>query len=69
MKNPRAEDDIDCIELKRRCQERLLDRTRGMTIDEEIAYFKRAAESGSLAELWRSLKQDSLSRESTGDAA
>ncbi len=50
MKGP--EKDFDCVEMKRRAQERILRETAGMTPAQELAYwraqeerFRRVAES------------------------
>lgn len=34
---------LDCIEMKRRAQDRIYVETRGLTSEEELAYFHRAA--------------------------
>ena len=47
---------FDCIAFKRRAQERIHDRTRGMTAEEEIAYFNRAALRGAMGPIWRKLR-------------
>lgn len=69
MKNKRTDQNIDCLELKRRAQEEILEETRGMSPEEEIEYFRQAAETGSLGELWNSLPMDSLSRPANDSAA
>lgn len=62
MKNKQAEERFDCLEFKRRAQEEIIEETRGMSPDEEIEYFRRAAETGPLGELWKSLPIDPLSQ-------
>lgn len=44
---------FDCVASKRKAQERIYRRIRGLSHAEELAYFKQAVESGPLAEFWR----------------
>jgi len=36
---------IDCIEMKRRAQERIYEQTRHLSREEELAFFKESAEA------------------------
>jgi hypothetical protein len=69
MKKKPLDQNIDCLELKRRAQERILEQIRGMTPDEEIEYFRHAAETGSLGALWKSLPVDAVSQALSDNAA
>ena len=44
---------FDCVEFKRQAQARIYERIKGLTPDEEIEYFRKAAEAGPLGEWWR----------------
>lgn len=48
--------DFDCVEMKRRAQERILERLRGMTREQELAYW--AEESRKLRELQQQPRSD-----------
>ena len=50
-----------CLEYKWQVQEQIYEEIKDMTPEEEIAYFRRAAETGPLAELWKRIgaRQDS----------
>ncbi|GEM_PF-587545 len=48
--------EFDCIEMKRKAQLEIYEEIKGMTPDEEIAYFRKAVETGSLGEWWKQLK-------------
>ncbi len=50
---------FDCIAYKRKVQEQIYEETKHMTSDEQIQYFRRRAEEGSLAEWWRNVKAES----------
>jgi hypothetical protein len=47
---------FDCIAFKRCAQERIAAETRGMSVDEEIAYFNRGALRGRLGPVWRRMR-------------
>lgn len=40
MKNKK----FDCVAMKRACQEKAYARTQGMTIEEEVAYYRKAGD-------------------------
>ena len=52
----KIEKNFDCIEFKRRAQERIYEETKGMTREQEIQYFRRAVENGPFADLVKRLK-------------
>ena len=37
---------FDCVEMKRKIQEEIMEETKGMTWDEEIAYYRGKAAGG-----------------------
>jgi hypothetical protein len=53
---------FDCVEFKRRVQSEIYEETKHMSPQEQIAYFRDRAESGSLGSWWESLKRVSTSR-------
>lgn len=44
---------FDCVEMKRRIQEKIYEETKDMTPQERVAYFRRRVEQGPFAKLWR----------------
>ncbi len=47
--------DFDCVQSKKEAQQRIHERTEGMTWKEEVEHYRRAAESGTFAEKWKPL--------------
>ena len=56
MKTTKVKKDFDCVEFKRRAQDRIYQHIRDLSPKEEIEYFRKAAEQGPLGDFWRSLK-------------
>ena len=52
---PKSRKTFDCVEQKRKAQERIYEQIRGLDHRQEIAYFDRAVQSGPLADFWRRL--------------
>ena len=50
MKKPR---DFECVAFKRRAQARIYSEIKGLSADEEIAYFRRRVLTGPFAKLWK----------------
>jgi hypothetical protein len=48
--------EIDPVELKRKIQAELYEETKGMTAEQKQAFYKKEAESGSMAKFWRSIQ-------------
>ncbi len=44
---------FDCVEMKRKIQEKIHKETKGLSRSELIDYFHRHAQTGPFAELWR----------------
>ena len=57
MSRPVIKKTFDCLAFKAQAQARLVEETRGMTPDEEIAYLARKAEEGPLGEWWKAVKR------------
>ena len=62
--------DFDCVEFKRRAQVRIYEEIKGMSPEEEIAYFRKAAARGPLGRWWKAIRQQqpraSRTRKGTG---
>ncbi len=56
---------FDCVEMKRRIQERIYEETKNMTPEELSAYFRTRAARGPFGDLWR----DGLTRQADPHAA
>ncbi|MFH0981491.1 MAG: hypothetical protein V2A79_08130 [Planctomycetota bacterium] len=52
----KIEKTFDCVEFKRRVQSGIYDDIKGMTFEEEQAYFERRATTGKLGEWWKRIK-------------
>lgn len=50
---------FDCIAYKQEVQRRIYEETKHMTSEEQIEYFRRRAEEGTLGNWWRSVKSAS----------
>jgi len=55
---------FDCVEMKRRIQEKIYEETKNMTREELVAYFHRRVQEGPFAELWKQPTRQSLARKS-----
>jgi len=44
--------DFDCVQMKRRIQEKIYAETKDLSREQLIAYFRRHAETGPFANLW-----------------
>ena len=53
MKRIKTSQPVDCVALKRQAQAKIHADTKGMTTTEQIAYFRRRAESGALGAWWK----------------
>ena len=59
MKTTEVKKDFDCVEFKRRAQARIYERIKDLSPEEEIDYFRKAAEDGPLGESWKACKRHS----------
>jgi len=55
MKRRKAKKGFDCVELKRRGQAEIYAQIKGLSPEEEIAYFRSRVAAGPLGKLWKSL--------------
>ena len=44
---------FDCVEMKRRIQEKIHEETKGMSAEEVVQYFHNRVEEGPFADLWK----------------
>ena len=44
---------FDCVEMKRKIQEKIHEETKDLSKEELVDYFHRHAETGPFAELWK----------------
>jgi len=44
---------FDCVEMKRRAQEKIYEETKGMSAEELVAYFHQGVAQGPFGELWK----------------
>jgi hypothetical protein len=47
---------FDCVEFKRQSQMKIYEEIRGMTHDQERAYFEEQAERGPMGDWWKRMK-------------
>lgn len=53
---PKTKKAFDCIEYKRNVQLRIYEDIKNLTPQQEIEYFRKKAEEGSLGDWWKSVK-------------
>jgi len=53
MKTEKPKKPFDCVEMKRRIQERIFEETKGMGPEELAEYFRRRVREGPFADLWQ----------------
>ena len=57
---------FDCVEMKRRIQEWIYEETKGMSVEEIVAYYHDSVETGPFADLWKlSARQSSQPEQDT----
>ena len=52
-----AKKKFDCVEFKRKAQMEIFEETRGMTPQQEIAYFNKKAEVGRVGNWWKKVRK------------
>lgn len=60
--NKQRKKNFDCIEMKRDAQTRIYEEIKGMSHQEQIAYFQKAVRSSRFREWWE--RTDSFSKKS-----
>jgi hypothetical protein len=61
--NRATEKTFDCLEFKRKAQERIYEETKHLTTEEQIEYFKQTARSGTLGQWWHSITEGQAQRQ------
>jgi hypothetical protein len=56
MKRRRPTKRFDCIAFKRQAQMEIYEEIKGLSREEEIAYFRRQAATGPLGNFWKALE-------------
>jgi hypothetical protein len=56
MKRRRPAKGFDCIAFKSKAQAEIYEEIKGLSPEEEIAYFRRRAAAGPLSKLWKALE-------------
>ncbi|GAB1541036.1 hypothetical protein NUACC21_37060 [Scytonema sp. NUACC21] len=59
MNQTKIEKDFDCLEFKQQAQEEISEDIKSLTPKEQIEYFRQKAESSSLGQWWKSIKNKS----------
>ena len=59
MNQTKVEKDFDCLKFKQQAQERISEEIKNLTPAEQIKYFCQEAESHSLGQWWKSIKNRS----------
>lgn len=59
MAQTKIEKKFDCLEFKQEAQELISQQIENLSLPEQIEYFRVLAESGSLGEWWKSIKNKS----------
>jgi len=52
MRTEKGKKTFDCVEMKRRIQEKIYEETKGMDPEQLAAYFRRRVREGPFADLW-----------------
>ncbi len=55
---PERKKRFDCLDFKRKSQARIYAEIKDMTGEQQRAYFRKAAESGPLADWWKKVRED-----------
>ena len=63
MIRTKAEKDFDCLRFKQQAQEKISEQIKNLTPAEQIEYFRQEAESSSLGQWWKSIKNRSTTVE------
>ena len=62
MAKRKVKKEFDCVEFKRSAQARIYEEIKNLSPEEEIAYFRKAAQTGLLGEWWKALERPSRPR-------
>jgi len=59
---------FDCVEMKRKAQEKIYQETKDLSRDELVAYFRRQVETGPFAQAWKGRKRTRATARSRGES-
>ncbi|RUT07013.1 hypothetical protein DSM106972_022740 [Dulcicalothrix desertica PCC 7102] len=59
MSQTKIEKDFDCLEFKQKAQEEAFENINNLTPEEQIKYYRTTAESSSLGDWWKKVKNKS----------
>ena len=62
MSKNMAEREFDCIAFKRRVQSKVYEETKHLTLEDQVTYFRKKANSGPLGKWWKRLPSASPSQ-------
>lgn len=62
----KIEKPFDCVASKRKAQSRIYRKIKGMTAEQEAAYFERATRNGPFARMWKELVAKGRKASSSG---
>lgn len=63
MSQTKVEKDFDCLAFKQKAQERAFEEIKNLTSKEQIKYYRTIAESSSIGDWWKSVKNKPSSNE------
>ena len=55
MSKTKAKKEFDCVAFKRQVQGKVYQETKGLSLEEQVAYFRKKANSGPLGKWWKRL--------------
>lgn len=62
MRKNKAKREFDCIAFKRQAQGKVYEETKNLTLKDQVAYFRKKANSGPLGKWWKRLPSASPSQ-------
>ena len=62
MRKNKTEKEFDCIAFKRQAQRKVFDETKNLTLEDQVSYFRKRANSGPLGKWWKRLPSASPSQ-------
>lgn len=55
---------FDCVEMKNKIQEQLYEKTKELTPEQEIEYYKKQLETGPFSEKWKAIQKRQIKKAS-----
>ena len=69
QKDKQGPESFDCLAYKQRVQAEIYEEIKDLSPTEEVAYFRKSAETGPFAEWWKRVRQESARRRGAEDPA